>query len=229
VAVAAVLFGRWVTTALWTAVAAAAAAQTTKVWLKVPRATGAPGWSPVLAAMGAGAMAAAAGVGTGAAGVALLSVPMLVVLIHMAAGHKPAIAGAALIGTVLAAVPAMAVILVVRAELWSGLFLVVAVSFYDAGYFVSAAESSSRIEGPLTGIIGVMAVTFGASAIEAAPFDRVTAWLAGAVLAVACPLGQMVVSAYLPERDASVPALRRLDAYLFAAPLMLVAVWSLTS
>jgi hypothetical protein len=229
VAVAAVVFGRWATTAVWTVLAGFAAAQTTKVWLQVPRTAGAPGWSPGLAGAGAAAMVVAAGVGTASAGVALLCVPLLVVLIHMASGHKPAVAGAALIGTVLSAVPAMAVVLVVRTELWSGLFLVVAVSFYDAGYFVSAAESTSRIEGPLTGVIGVLAVTFGASAIEAAPFDRITAWLAGAVLAVACPLGQMVVSAYLPSRDARAPAMRRLDAYLFAAPLMLVAMWSLTS
>jgi hypothetical protein len=227
VLLAAAVLGRWATTAVWTALAAAAALQTTKVWLQVPRAAGAPGWSPVVSAVGAAAMVAVSGIGTGAAGLVLLCVPLLVVLIHMASGHKPAVAGAALIGTVLAAVPAMAVVLVVRAELWAGLFLVVAVSMYDAGYFVSAAESSSRIEGPITGAIGVLAVTFGASAIEAAPFDHVTAWPAGVVLAVACPLGQMVVSTYLPERDAKVPAMRRMDAYLFSAPLMLVAVWIL--
>lgn len=229
VAVAAAVFGRWATTGLWSALAAAAAWQTTKVWMQVPRTAGAPGWSPLASAAVATVMVAAGGIGTAAAGVALMCLPLLLVLVHMASGYKPAVAGAALIGAVLAAVPSLAVVLVVRAELWSGLFLVFAVSFYDAGYFVAAAESTSRLEGPVTGIIGVLAVTFAASAVEAAPFDRVTAWMAGAVVAVACPLGQMVVSAYLPSRDVRVGAMRRLDAYLVAGPLMLAALWGIGS
>ena len=227
VATAGVLFGRWATAGLWAIMAAAAAWQTTKVWLQVPRTVGAPGWSPMVSAVGAGLIVAAAGVGTSATGLALACIPVLVVLIHMASGHKAAVAGAALIGVVLAAAEAAAVVLVVRAELWSGLFLVFAISLYDAGYFVAAAESSSRIEGPITGIIGVLAVSFAASAIEAAPFDRVTAWIAGGLVAIACPLGQMIVSAYLPSRDVRAGAMRRLDAYLVAAPLMLAAIWSL--
>lgn len=104
-----------------------------------------------------------------------------------------------------------------------------AVSFYDAGYFIGAAESSSRVEGPATGGIGLLAVTFTASAFEAAPFDRVTAWVAGVVMLAACPLGQMLTSAELPTAGAAdgVGAMRRLDSYLVAAPLMLAAVWIL--
>jgi len=145
----------------------------------------------------------------------------------MVSGRKPAAAGAAAIGAVLASVPAMSVILVARAETWAALFLVVAVSFYDAGYFIGAAESSSRLEGPVTGGIGLLAVTFSASAFEVEPFDRATAWLAGVTILLACPLGQMLTSAELPRADADVPAMRRLDAYVVAAPLMLGAVWAL--
>lgn len=108
------------------------------------------------------------------------------------------------------------------------LFVLVAVSFYDAGFFIGAAESSSRLEGPVTGAIGLLAVTFAASAFEAAPFDRITAWVAGAVMVLACPLGQILVSAELPSPESSVPAMRRLDSYLVSVPLMLAAVWALS-
>jgi hypothetical protein len=122
----------------------------------------------------------------------------------------------------------MSVILVARAEPWSAMFLIVAVSFYDAGYFIGAAESSSRLEGPVTGGIGLLAVTFAASAFEAQPFDRATAWMAGVMILLACPLGQMLTSAELPRPGMDVPAMRRLDAYLVAAPLMLGAVWAIS-
>jgi len=227
VAVAAVMWGRWATTALWALMAAAAALQVTRAWADTPRGAEQPGWAPAGAGLCALVIVGAAGVGTATAGMALAVVPLLLLIAHAVAGFKPTAAGSALIGTVMAAIPAVAVVLVVRADWWAGLFLVCAVSFYDAGYFVGGAESSSRLEGPLTGIIGVLAVTFGASAIEASPFDRVTAWMAGGLMALACPLGQMLVSAHLPDGSARVPAMRRLDAYLVAAPLMLAAVWSL--
>ncbi|MCB1272500.1 MAG: hypothetical protein KDB31_13820 [Microthrixaceae bacterium] len=226
-ALGSLLLGRWAITALWAAVAVLAAWQVTGAWMQRPRAEGAPGFSPALAAVGAGSMVCAAGIGTSLAGLGLIVVPLAVVGVVMGSGRKPAAAGAALIGAVLAAIPAVSVILVARDETWAALFLVAAVSFYDAGYFIGAAESSSRLEGPVTGGIGLLAVTFTASAFEAPPFDRATAWIAGVLILAACPLGQMLTSAELPEPGAKVPAMRRLDSYLVAAPLMVGAVWAL--
>ncbi len=217
-AVLCVLLGSLATTGLWAIVAAAAAWQVTAAWDSDEFFS--PTFSRGLAAAGAASIVVASGVGTTLAGWALIGIPILLVFLHMMMGAKPVDSGAALIGTILSAVAAGSVVLVVRAETWAGLFLVVAVSLYDAGYFVGAAESASRIEGPITGIIGVLAVTFAASAMQVAPFDQATAWIAGGLMAIACPLGQMVVSAFLPSRDARVPAMRRLDAYLVAAPLM---------
>jgi hypothetical protein len=74
----------------------------------------------------------------------------------------------------------------------------------------------------------LLAVTFAASAFEAQPFDRATAWMAGVMILLACPLGQMLTSAELPRPGMDVPAMRRLDAYLVAAPLMLGAVWAIS-
>ncbi|MFG0258707.1 MAG: hypothetical protein ACF8LK_00020, partial [Phycisphaerales bacterium JB041] len=226
-AIAALVLGRWAVLVLWGGLAVLAAFQTTRAWSEVPRARDLPGWAPTGAAIAAGVCVGAAGLGTSLGGAALIVVPLVLVAAVMLSGRKPAAAGAAVIGAVLAALPAMSVVLVARSEFWAALFLVAAVSFYDAGFFIGAAESSSRLEGPVTGAIGLLAVTFAASAFEAQPFDRATAWVAGAVLLLACPLGQMLTSAELPSPGADVPAMRRLDSYLVAGPLMIAAVWVL--
>jgi hypothetical protein len=220
--------GRWVFLGLWGTLAAFAAWQVDRSWAEQPGAAAMPTWAPVAAAVGAGACVSAASVGTALGGIALIVVPIVLVVAVTAVGRKPADASGAVIGLVLASVPTMAVVLVERDGWQPALFLIAAVSFYDAGYFIGAAESSSRLEGPVTGAIGLLAVTFAASAFETAPFDRVTAWVAGAVLVLACPLGQMLVSAELPDPGSRVPAMRRLDSYLVAAPLMLAAVWVLS-
>lgn len=227
-AVGSVVAGRWALLALWGLVAATAAWQLARVWLDATGRVGAPSFSAQLAAVAAAVLVSAASIGTSLAGLALIVVPLAIVGATMLSGRKPAAAGAAVIAAVLSSVPAMSVVLVARAETWAALFLVFAVSFYDAGYFIGAAESSSRLEGPVTGGIGLLAVTFTASAFEAQPFDRATAWIAGAMILFACPLGQMLTSAELPRRDADVPAMRRLDAYVVSAPLMLGAVWALS-
>ncbi len=227
-AVASVLLGRWTVLGLWSVAAAVAAWQVTKVWAGQPRASKLPGWGPAASAVTAVVCVAGAGLGTALGGIALMTAPLLLVIVVTVSGRKPAAAGAAVIGAVLAAIPAMSIVLVARDEQWAALFLVVAVSFYDAGYFIGAAESSSRLEGPVTGAIGLLAVTFAASAFEAQPFDRATAWIVGAVMVLACPLGQMLVSAELPAATSRAGAMRRLDAYLVSGPLMLAAVWAVT-
>ncbi|MFV0317994.1 MAG: hypothetical protein ACK5O2_13670 [Microthrixaceae bacterium] len=225
--IAAMALGRWAVLALWGVTAVIAARQTTQAWMHTPHARDLPTWAPIGSAVAAGMCVAAAGVGTSLGGAALIVVPIVLVGAVMSTGRKPAAAGAAVIGAVLAAVPAMSVVLITRTEVWASLFLVVAVSLYDAGYFIGAAESSSRLEGPVTGGIGLLAATFAASAFEAQPFDRATAWVAGAMMLFACPLGQMLTSAELPAPSSAVPALRRLDSYLISGPMMLAAVWAL--
>jgi hypothetical protein len=108
------------------------------------------------------------------------------------------------------------------------LFLVLAVSLYDAGCYIGGAESSSLLEGPVTGVVGVLAVTFTMAMFQAPPFDALSAAIVGMACAVACPVGQWVASAFLPSVDAPARALRRLDAYIVAAPVFVCAGWILT-
>jgi len=228
VAVAAVVWGRWATTVLWALVAGVAAVQVAKVWAATPKGAAAMRWSPAAAGLCALGTVVAAGVGTSLAGVALIAGVAGLVGAHAMSGRGFDAASPAVVGAVLAAVPAVCVVLVVRTELWAGLFLVLAVSFYDAGYFIGDAESTSRVEGPVTGAIGLAAVGFAAAAVQVQPFDHLTAAMAAGLMVLGCPLGQMLVSAALPGRDSVAPAARRLDSYVAAAPLMLFAVWSLS-
>lgn len=245
-ALAAVTAGRGPTAVLWGLLAALAARELLVLWWPIavsvggapsPRpadgaASGVPGGLVLGAVVLAVATPAAAAFGTGLAGGVLLLVVLALgaIIAAGAAGVADLTvprASALAVAVLLPAVPATAVVLVVGAHLWAGLFLVLAVSLYDAGCFVGGAESSSLLEGPVTGIVGVLAVTFTMSVFQAPPFDTASAALVGGLCALACPVGQWVASAFLPTPDAPCRSLRRLDTYIVSAPVFLAAAWAL--
>jgi CDP-diglyceride synthetase len=164
----------------------------------------------------------AAGYGTGAAGAAIL----VVAAIGGAAQLGGAAVGATLsIAALLPAVAASSVVLALQADLWAALFLVLAVSLFDAGNYLLGAEAAGRWEGPVGGLIGALAVTFTIATIGVPPLDTAQWWVMGALVALTCPLGQWVTSALLPSPSAHVPAQRRLDAYVVAGPLLVAVSW----
>lgn len=234
-ALAAVTAGRWWTAILWGVVAAMACRELLSAWWSEPDRNGDPIDAPPLgvAAIAVGltlAVPAAAALGTGfGGGVLLLVVVALGVVLVAARSGSIAMddrqAAALAVAVLLPAVPAAAVVLVVASHLWAGLFLVAVVSLYDAGCFVGGSDSSSLLEGPVTGIIGVLAVTFTMAMFQPPPFDTATAAVVGALCVFACPAGQWVASAFLPSVDAPCRAVRRLDTYLLTAPLFLGACW----
>lgn len=234
---AAATSGRWWTAVLWSAAAAFAAAQTVGAWQDEYRADehaaedgSAGSWteSSVLRWI-AGAAAAigpmAAGYGTGLAGAALG-------LLALGCGATQLVrrtpdTGVVSIAVLLSTIAASAVVVAVRIDLWAGLFLILAVSLYDAGSYLMGAEAAGRWEGPVAGVIGALAVTFTIATVDPPPFDRVSAWLTGVLVAGACVLGQWTASAFLPRTTARAPALRRLDAYIVAAPVFVGCAWLL--
>lgn len=228
-ALAAVTSGRWWTAALWSAVAFFAAYQMVLAWARA-RSTAEVGALQVLpigllAGVGAVAVTATAGYGTGLAGVALSAISLTCGIAVLAAGPLRGPVGSVVLGVLAPAIAAAAVVITVRVDLWAGLFLVLAVSLYDAGAFVFGAESTGRWEGPVCGVIGVLAVTFTVSTIKVPLFDRAEAWIAGVALAAGCVLGQAAAAALLPDPASRAPALRRLDAYLVAGPAFLACTW----
>ena len=102
---------------------------------------------------------------------------------------------------------------------------------YDVGSFLFGADARAPVFGIVAGItagiICTMVVTFFVFATHLPPFDgRADAWVYGAMVAVFAPLGQIVASLALPKASTWVPALRRLDAYIFTAPLWAWVMWS---
>lgn len=88
VALAAVVWGRWATTAVRALMAAAAALQVTRAG-PTPAGSEQPTWAPRAAAFGALVIVGTAGIGTSAAGVALAAVPLVLLCGHALAGAGP--------------------------------------------------------------------------------------------------------------------------------------------
>lgn len=235
VSLAAVTSGRlWTAAVVMAATGALAALQLARVWI-LAIAPGAPpataNGPALLAALAVALVTGSAAIGTGTAGAMLLLVALAAFAIGRSARSapgEPGAPGAALpIAMLLPAIATAAVVLAVRVDLWAGLFVVVTVSFYDAGSYLLGAEASGRWEGPAAGIIGALAVTFTVATMQLGPFSMAQWWIGGAIVAGTCVLGQMATTAFLPTRDAWVPAMRRLDAYLVAAPCFVGYAWLL--
>lgn len=104
--------------------------------------------------------------------------------------------------------------------------LVVLVSAYEVGDFLVGTGSKNAVEGPVAGLIAVVAVGFVGRVLAPAPFTTTSVVLFAALAGVCCPLGQILAAALLPRGSAWAPALRRLDSYLLAAPLWLLLLGS---
>jgi hypothetical protein len=243
-ALAAVTAGRWWTAALAALVAAVAGYQVTREWIlagvdeaeavdadaagspertdRAPRVRRTPALVAALLAAGA---PLAAGYGTGAAGLVLLGAAATAGLVRLAGGAR---AGSAVaIGAILPGIAAASIVLALQVDLWAALFLVLAVSFYDAGSFLMGSDAAKPWEGPVAGILGTLAVTFTMSTIKVPPMDRAQWWVAGVCLVLTCVPGQLVTGWFLPEPTSRVPAMRRLDAYVIAGPVYLGCLWAL--
>ena len=154
-ALAAVTSGRWWTAALAAVVAAAAGYQTARAWAMARAAAEAESSEPVpvgtgrvpalLAALLAAVVPIGAGYGTGTAGAALLLVAavsgLLIVTVGRVTGSTVAIAA------VLPALGASSIVLALQVDLWAALFLVLAVSLFDAGNFLLGVRCGRALGG----------------------------------------------------------------------------------
>jgi hypothetical protein len=109
----------------------------------------------------------------------------------------------------------------------AALTLLVLVSAYELGSFVFGAESPYPSHGILGGAVCTMVAVAPIWVFRLQPFDgRIEVWVFGGLVAVLAPLGSVVASACLPTAATWVPALRRLDAYILAAPLWVSVMWA---
>lgn len=234
-AMAAITSGRTWTALLCSAVSAVAGYQLARLWgvhLEQVKRSKSAGRKPpagagpgvVLATVVAGCLPLLAGYGTSLTGAGFIVAPLVVIGFHTLRGGNFSAAVPTLIGSLLPPIAAVAIVLAVRFDLWAGLFLVVAVSLYDAGSFLHGAGASSRWEGPVAGAIGVLAVTFTMASFHPSPWTPTSVAIAGVLLALTCPLGQMVASRFLPQPENVARGLRRLDAYLVAGPVFYACI-----
>jgi len=140
--------------------------------------------------------------------------------LHGAGGR---IAGLAIL--LIATTPAIAgvTVVLIRSESRSAaLVLLLLVSAYEMGDFIVGSGASNPMEGPLAGMTAAMLLALPLAVLLVAPFDAAGAPLLG-LSAAACPLGQVVASAMLPDAGATAPALRRIDTLLVLGPLWATA------
>ncbi len=224
-AIAAATAGRWASALVWGATAGVAAADLVWVWRTWGGADERPGPQRLVAGLLAGGATAVAAVGSGAAGAAIVVAALSALGISVSLRRRGQPSPELMLSSVLPLFACVPVVLTVVVGPWAGLFLICAVSLYDTGNFLVGAQSRRSWEGPVCGVIGVLAVTFTMAAFQPEPFDAAGTWIVGGLVALACPLGQMVLTAFLPERTTIAVRARRIDTYLVAAPIFLAGVW----
>ena len=176
----------------------------------------------VLAAFAGSTLPVAATLGTQAlgAGYVLLVVTALAACLVRPEPGRPALARA---GHVVASAgicggAAASLVLLAEYEIGALIILLVFVMVYDASDFVVGSGASNGIEGPLAGALFIAAASSIVAVLNAPPFRGVDIWSFSVLAMIACPTGQILASALLPDPRADAPALRRLDAYLVVAP-----------
>ncbi|HZQ28384.1 MAG TPA: hypothetical protein VFA94_11860 [Acidimicrobiales bacterium] len=117
------------------------------------------------------------------------------------------------------AVAAASLVLTDRLEGAVPAFVVLALaSAYDAGAYLVGTGANNAWEGIAAGVAAEAAVTLAAAAVFSPPLRGAGAWVLGAVALVAAPAGPRVASALIGDREARVPAVRRLDSLLILGP-----------
>jgi hypothetical protein len=231
--VPAVYFGPVPTAALFGLIAGIAALQTGQAWRRA-------GYRPsrLVALPFAIALPATAVTSYSVPGVVILFLPIVALAAAFTVPRRrrrTSALGAAGLTTACALAPgvaAMGAVYVSRLpEPGIALVFVAMICAYDVGSFLVGADARAPLFGIVAGITGgivcTMAVTFFVFATHLPPFDgRPDAWVYGAMVAVFAPLGQIVASLVLPKASTWVPALRRLDSYIFTAPLWAWVMWS---
>lgn len=176
-----------------------------------------------IAALGASTLPVLATLGARAVGGGLIALVIAAVVLAMAGTDSSVsvldraaqmVAAAAICGGA-----AASVVLLADYEIGAVIILLVFVMMYDASDYVIGSGAKNAVEGPLAGALMVAATSLVFIGVGAAPFRGGDVWWFALMSMVAFPGGQVLASALLPQARTRVPALRRLDSLLVAAPL----------
>jgi hypothetical protein len=206
-------------------VAAAAGLQASAAWRRAGRRT-----NQIVAGAGALALAFAATLGIGLTGLAALvfvGTAFAAAVVVPSRRMPPVVAAAITVrcGFFVGLAAASAVFLA-RTDSGALITLVVLVSGFEVGDYLVGTGAATAVEGPIAGIAAVVVLTFAVAVFQFPPFDGTSAWVFGGLAAVLAPLGRFVAPVLVPPGAERVPALRRLDSYLLAAPVWAFMLWS---
>ena len=215
VTVGAVAGGR-TTLGLWMSVmAAVAAVQVTRVWMKRRE-------RPVsyVAVAGAAALPLAAIGGLETLNILVVLAVVITMVARVSTPTKAPSRDVAL--TLMIIVPiglaTAAPVLLRGLGLAAPLALFAFAAAHDVGNYLVGTGAASKWEGPIAGMATIVCVTLFV-AVLVPSFGAGGPFLLGLVAAVLAPLGPLAASIVLGDRDAKAPALRRLDSLLLLAPM----------
>lgn len=214
---------------LYGLVAGVAATQACREWRAVGRQP-----SRLVAGLGALAIPISAAWSLALPGLIALAVPVLAVVAALFRRRRrtPLLdaAGTTVRASVFHALGAAAVVVTYRASIAGAIILVVFVCAYEMGDYLVGTESASALIGPIAGMIAVGVFTFTVAVFQLSPFNEpLHAVVFGALVAVLCPLSQLVTSLLLPTATAHAPALRRVDSLLLTGPAWVWLLWNYLS
>lgn len=218
-------YGLWALAVLYAAVAGVAGLQTARAW-SVRREHP----NVIVAGVAAAAAPLGAMLNTGLAGVAVVGLAVASIgaaLLERSVGRDPVVdAGFTVRCGLFAGLAATSVVLVAREEIGAAIALLALVSMYEMGDFLVGSGSANAFEGPIAGMVGVAALSFGLSVIVPPPFtDPAQVLLFGGLVALMAPIGQLAASAILPRSGSHAPALRRVDSLIVVGPVWLTLLW----
>ena len=89
---------------------------------------------------------------------------------------------------------------------------------YDAGRYLVGTGAVNRWEGPAAGVAAVLSMSLAVAAALAPPFEGVTPWAFGVLVAATAPFADRLVARVVADRRARLPIVRRLDTLAVAGP-----------
>jgi hypothetical protein len=224
--VVALTIGLELMTPLWAATAGVAALQMSRAWRKEGKRA-----HRLVAGIGAALMPVAAAVSVGVLGVVVLvvvGVSYYLALIDLEGGHPIDQAGYTLQCALFPGMAGAGVVTTLRFDVIAAIGLLLLVSAYEAGDFLIGSGARWKWEGPVMGIIAVGVMAFALSTPRLPPFVLPDALWLGGMVAVLCPVGQLLASALLPSNATRAPALRRIDSMLVLAPVWALVIGLMT-
>ena len=214
ISAAAVALGGVVCALVMAAVALGAAGQASKSWRKAPSRS-----RPNKPVAVAGAFLLPVAVTGGSAAVAATALLVGVGSVLATWLQSTDLRATAAVGLLVGA--GAASVVVVRDELGPApaLVLLACAHVYDASAFVIGSGTTSRLEGPVAGIVSIAVVCLLAAAVLVPPFRGPSPLVLFVTASVLAPAGTYLASAILGDQQADVPALRRIDSLLLLGPV----------